>query len=417
VRKVVVGLIVPEGPLVLLAAALVGWPGPLPSLSGAAQFLAPLVFGAGVLLAWRFGRGSVLAAVVAIAGASWALEWAHAATTVGRGGGALAPALALLLPLDLAALALLPERGVFTPATLRRLAALAAQAAVLIVLARPGEAGALGPLTAKRWTAGWLPAAAPLGDAALVIGLAAILILAVALLRAPAPLHRGFLWAVVAMLLAFALPPDRRLGALSAATFLLTVAALSLAVAILELAHALAYRDGLTGLPNRRALDEALRRLAGPFAVAMVDVDHFKSFNDTHGHAVGDQVLRMVATQLDAGAAGGQAYRYGGEEFAMLFPGRAAEDIRPALEAVREAVAGATFTLRAADRPRRRPKRPRRRSGATQIGVTISIGVAQRSGGEGDPEPVVKAADQALYRAKEGGRNRVVTLVRSGSAC
>src|SRR4029077_7824091 len=81
-----------------------------------------------------------------------------------------------------------------------------------------------------------------------------------------------------------------------------------------------AFVDALTGLPNRRALDEALARLSGDYALAMVDVDHFKQFNDTHGHDAGDRVLRSVAQQLRA-TRGGQAFRYGGEEFCLLFTG------------------------------------------------------------------------------------------------
>src|SRR5439155_9485473 len=84
-------------------------------------------------------------------------------------------------------------------------------------------------------------------------------------------------------------------------------------VALLQESHQLAFRDELTGLPGRRALDERLRALRGRYALAMVDVDHFKKFNDTHGHDVGDQVLKLVAGRLAEVGGGGIAYRYGGE--------------------------------------------------------------------------------------------------------
>jgi diguanylate cyclase (GGDEF)-like protein len=400
-------LLVPEGLLLLAGTAAVGWPGLLHPAEAVLPFLPPLVLVAGLLLAWRFDRGDVFVALVALAAAAAALEWAAVRETGGRSVGALRPALALLLPANLTVLALLPNRGALGVATGRRMLALLGQAALLAVLARPGEADRLGLIAAQHVTTPILPPTAPLGDAALIMGVVGMGTLSVLQLRRPTPLRRGFLWALAAVVLAFALPTGSTVGPLTAPTFLCAIAALSLGVAVLETAHALAYRDGLTGLPNRRALDDALRRQDGPFTIAMVDVDHFKACNDTHGHAVGDQVLRMVAAHLDAEDAGGQAYRYGGEEFAILFPGQAAADVAVVLEAIRAAVAAADFTVRGADRPRRRPRHPRRKGGAARLAVTVSIGAAHRPDTDGPPDDVIRAADAALYRAKEAGRNRV----------
>ena len=93
-------------------------------------------------------------------------------------------------------------------------------------------------------------------------------------------------------------------------------------ISLLEESHSLAFRDTLTGLPGRRALEERLRSLGGRYTIAMVDIDHFKNFNDQHGHDVGDQVLKLVAARLAEVGGGGRAYRYGGEEFSVLFRGR-----------------------------------------------------------------------------------------------
>jgi diguanylate cyclase (GGDEF)-like protein len=210
------------------------------------------------------------------------------------------------------------------------------------------------------------------------------------------------LWAAVGCVIAASAGP-----AGGRSTLHLANAGLVLVVAAVESAYAMAYRDELTGLPARRALNDALLRVAGTYTVAMVDVDHFKKFNDTHGHDVGDQVLRTVAGRLADVSGGGRAFRYGGEEFAVLFPGKTAEQTAPHLETLRTSVAGATFTLRGHDRPKRKPKSPRvRPAGAKQLAVTVSIGAAQARGSV-PPAEVVKAADKALYRAKEGGRNRV----------
>lgn len=87
-------------------------------------------------------------------------------------------------------------------------------------------------------------------------------------------------------------------------------------------AYQMAFRDELTGLPGRRALNERLQRLGRTYVIAMAGVDHFKRFHDTHGHDVGDQVLRLVASQLRQIGGGGKAYRYGGEELTLVFPGK-----------------------------------------------------------------------------------------------
>jgi diguanylate cyclase (GGDEF)-like protein len=176
-------------------------------------------------------------------------------------------------------------------------------------------------------------------------------------------------------------------------------------VSVIEASYLLAYYDGLTTLPARRALTEALQRLAGQYTIAMIDIDHFKKFNDEYGHDVGDQVLRMVAARLSKVTGGGRAYRYGGEEFAILFPGKSVDETLAHLEGVRTAVGGSTFTIRRRIRRKRADAKGRRRG--TQVSITVSIGVADRNSRHATPEQVVRAADQALYRAKGDGRNRV----------
>jgi diguanylate cyclase (GGDEF)-like protein len=171
--------------------------------------------------------------------------------------------------------------------------------------------------------------------------------------------------------------------------------------------HRLAFRDELTELPGRRALNEALAALDGDCALAMVDVDHFKKFNDTHGHDVGDQVLRLVAGQLRDVGGGGRAFRYGGEEFTVLFAGRSASEALPHLESLREAVEHARLTLRSQQRPKRKPKHPPRQRGSKQVSVTVSIGVAAGNVRSVAPQQLLKAADKALYKAKRNGRNQV----------
>ncbi|MEP5766234.1 MAG: GGDEF domain-containing protein [Halieaceae bacterium] len=192
------------------------------------------------------------------------------------------------------------------------------------------------------------------------------------------------------------------------------VAGLIQVSSILRSSHAMAYRDDLTGLLGRRALNERLNGLGPRYSLAMLDVDHFKKFNDTHGHDVGDEVLKMVAARIAKVGGGGTAFRYGGEEFVVVFPRRGAEQCVDALEAIRESVADYRMTLRdKGQRPVKTREGERKRGNmATKIqsgtvAVTISLGLAERTEDLLTPEEVIKAADQQLYRAKQAGRNKL----------
>jgi len=141
----------------------------------------------------------------------------------------------------------------------------------------------------------------------------------------------------------------------------------------------------------------------------MVDIDHFKSFNDDHGHDVGDQLLRMVGARLLSVGGGGRAFRYGGEEFSVLFHGKTMEEAAPVLEKFRADLAAAPFIVRGKSRPRKKPTTPRPAGGQKKVSVTVSIGVAEADGRQGTSDQVIKAADDALYRAKRSGRNKLCT--------
>ena len=148
-------------------------------------------------------------------------------------------------------------------------------------------------------------------------------------------------------------------------------AAIILVVSIVETSYAMAYHDELTGLPSRRAFNDATLRLEAPYTVAAVDIDHFKSVNDTYGHDTGDEVLCMVAANLARVTGGGQAFRVGGEEFTILFPAKHAQEVMDHLENLRTAIEESPFRLRTkadrrsaprgADRRTSRPARTARR--------------------------------------------------------
>ena len=187
--------------------------------------------------------------------------------------------------------------------------------------------------------------------------------------------------------------------------------ALILTVAVMQDTFRMAFRDELTALPSRRALNERLLSLPRRYALAMLDVDRFKGLNDRFGHDVGDQVLKMVGARLARIGGGGRAYRYGGEEFSVIFPGKSADEALPHLEALRRDIAGYRLSLRDTAREDQ-PKSGRKRRGegaapGRTVSVTISVGLAESDGQSARPEDVIQAADLALYRAKNRGRNQV----------
>jgi diguanylate cyclase (GGDEF)-like protein len=218
------------------------------------------------------------------------------------------------------------------------------------------------------------------------------------------PLPVGVVAALIAFFIAGAWAGDP--GAYAA---FMAAAGVILVGALLRESHQLAFRDPLTGLPGRRALEERLRALGGHYAIAMVDVDHFKKFNDTHGHDIGDQVLKLVGGRLSQAAKGGVAYRYGGEEFSVLFPGASVEEAARELEDIRNSIETYRMAVRSPGRPKKMDEGAKRRGagGSEQmLSVTVSIGVAGPRD-RATPLQVIKAADEALYRAKQAGRNRV----------
>lgn len=196
-------------------------------------------------------------------------------------------------------------------------------------------------------------------------------------------------------------------------TTLFTALLLALFISLIQSAYDLAFVDALTLLPGRRALDEKMGTLTKNYSIAMIDVDHFKKFNDTYGHDTGDQVLRLVASKIRKVGSGGTAYRYGGEEFAILFPKRSAELVEPALNKLRESISSYQMTLRNKERTPSKKLGEKLRGvvAARQknVNITVSIGVAQKRDSHHSAEDVIKDADDALYRAKNTGRNRVVT--------
>jgi diguanylate cyclase (GGDEF)-like protein len=321
----------------------------------------------------------------------------------------------LLLPLLYGLYAAWQERTQLIQDLVARAAVLLAVVSVALALEQRYPVALLAWLAEIRWPAlhgNWMS----LIQLSYPLFLIAMVLLLVQYLRHPRPLHAaqlvgllGLLWMLPKV---FIVP--QALNIMSSQVMLM------IAVAVAHEAYQMAFRDELTGLPGRRALNEHLQRLGRTYVLAMADIDHFKKFNDTHGHDVGDQVLRLVAQQLAKIGGGGKAYRYGGEEFTLVFPGKTIEQCLPHLEVVRAAVEGYHLQLReSAKRPHdaQQGRQKRGAKSASSVAVTVSIGVAQRQAEQPDPEDVLKGADKALYEAKNAGRNKVLALgqVRRGA--
>ena len=399
-NKIVLRLL--PGALLLMAVAVALHLSGLRDAAGPLVPAFPLtVLAGGMLLAWRFDRSRlVLALAVLLLTDRALLAWAPTSGAGGEVGRVVFGALTVLVPLDLAILAWLPDRGLLARPAQGVLALFAAEVVLLVLLCQP----LFLPLT------GWLEIAPgrtgleALPRPAVVVFVLALAAIAWRAVVQGTALESGTVWTLVAAFLALSAGG----GGLDSSLYLAT-GGLILVLSLIETWHGMAYDDELTGLPARRALTEALARLGGTYTVAMVDVDHFKRFNDEHGHDVGDQILRMVGGRLADIGGGGRAFRYGGEEFAVLFPGKPVEQTREHLEALRRTIEGAPFTLRATGRPHSRPQPPPAGGPRRRLAVTVSIGMADSDGVSGKPEALIQAADEALYRAKQAGRNQVQT--------
>ncbi len=378
-----------------------------------AEFYFYGVFAGGLLLALRFRSTRILLGLLILALAERALLAAAGGPDARMTHSAVFPALAVLLPVNLVLLLLLPERGFAFSALGPGLGLILLESVAVTVLARPENAATAGLLGHAFLPEPWFTwTEAP--QIALLFMLLALVIFAARFLVRRQPLDSGLFWCAVAFFLGL---QSQVPGAF------VTTAGLVLVVAQIETSYRMAYQDELTGLPGRRAFRESLGCMGDYYSLAMVDVDHFKKFNDVYGHETGDHVLRLVASRMARVTGGGQSFRCGGEEFAVLFPGKRSTDVTAHLEKLRQSVESSTFTVRSVQRrtePRRgkdrriraKARAPENPPGATlgeprQERVTVSIGVAEPRSQYAQVDQVLLAADKALYRAKNAGRNRV----------
>ncbi|NRB38980.1 MAG: GGDEF domain-containing protein [Pseudomonadales bacterium] len=320
--------------------------------------------------------------------------------------------LQLLFSLNLFIFSGFKDRGFFSIHSIIRLSFLALQLAALSLLPLPLIENTLAPLAANLPTS--ISQSHLFQQTPLILLASFTLMLclqSLSLVIRKSSLDITFI-ALHCILISFHMRPDSGIFI----PLLMIVAAIIIISSILMDSHAMAYRDELTGLPSRRALTQLQLSLGRKYTIAMLDIDFFKKFNDTHGHDIGDEVLKMVASQIGKVGGGGRAFRYGGEEFTVVFPGKDPEHALEHCEALRENIQNYAMALRTPQRPQKsiknRPNNAKRSKNTRKmqsLSVTISIGLAQRDGTLKTPVQVMKGADQALYRAKKKCRNCVMT--------
>jgi diguanylate cyclase (GGDEF)-like protein len=383
---------------------------------------AVLIIGSAIAL-W-FNRGRAFVALISLLFAF--IAYRIPVSSVGQDDfavHAVLTATAIFVPANILVVSLVPERGLIHFRNYRWLLLGLVEILLTAWIATAGRSA----LSGTAWHAAldnWLLRATPMPLLGRLFMAAAFAVVAVQAWRGRSPLDIGIAGALIAFFIACEWSQQPVLYGV----FIFAAGAILL-LAVLQESHRMAFRDELTSLPSRRALQEKLVGLGPMYTIAMVDVDHFKKFNDTHGHDIGDQVLKLVGARLAEIDGGGKAFRYGGEEFAVVFADRKVEETLPHLEALRKHIEEYKMSMRTEQQRRSDARRngdrrstsrsslalgvpnapPLRSNRPEQLSVTVSIGAAQRTELLDTTDDVIRSADGALYRAKGGGRNRVST--------
>jgi len=362
-----------------------------------------VIFGIGLALCWLFHNSREFNLFVILIISYGVLS--HFFWTKGLPGfqrELLFNLICILIPVNFLIINFLKERGILNQHGIKRLIFVAAQTIGCFWLVRTNQFGIstyvsmdifMHPLQGKSIIK-------PLGQMIICFSL---IVLSIHWFMRPNQLRGAWILALLSAIVALHFVLDTQL-----ATTYFIFTGIILVSAIMINSHNLAYKDELTQLPSRRALKQQLASLGKTYTLAMVDVDHFKKLNDNHGHDVGDEVLKMLAALLQRVEGGGKAFRYGGEEFTIVFPGKDTNSAAVYLEALRNNIASKPFIVRNKRRPKDKPSQKTTKSENTKkLNVTVSIGLAEKEAKHSSTQDIMKSADDALYKAKKKGRNRV----------
>lgn len=364
-----------------------------------------VIFAVGAVISWKFNRSRELFILIVLALALAFMEYVPGMMELSFPIAAadIYPLICLMIPLNIGIFSLFKERGILSLWGVLRIGIILSQALIVIWILRPEQMKLLHlvqkdalPVSLTSWT--------EVTQVAIAFFLIALIILIIRQVKYKSSQDISFIAVLCAL---FYVVHDNRDLLLYSVFF--AVSGIVLITSIIQDSYSMAFTDELTGLPSRRALRQDMMKLGMNYVIAMLDIDHFKKFNDTYGHDTGDEALKLVASVIKDVTGGGRSYRYGGEEFTILFPGKSLNDALPHLEQLREQISKRPFTLRNRKGKGRSKSGHKRRSARAgkQIYITVSIGLAQKSEKHKKPDAVMKSADTALYRAKKKGRNCV----------
>ncbi|WP_297428264.1 GGDEF domain-containing protein [Clostridium sp.] len=356
-----------------------------------------IIFGLGIILSVRFNKGRVFLIILLLTLfqilLSYYFELSIEDTTYSQ---VLYPIVCILIPINIAILSQLKERGIFSLWGKIRISIILIELFLIYKITTYNNYLIKDILSYKFIDTHLAENIIP--QPALLIFLLTLIFFTIKVFVKRNAFEARLIGVIIGVLAALYFINDN----LSFSSYL-SAAGLILIISVIEDSYSMAYLDELTGIPSRRALREDLMKLGNKYVIAMLDIDFFKKFNDKYGHDVGDDVLKLVASNLTQVTGGGKAYRYGGEEFTILFPSKSINDVIPHLENLREQVSKSGYTRKSTKSKNSKTKQ----GNSSQLFVTISIGACEKSNKYKDASDVIKGADKALYRSKKRGRNCV----------
>lgn len=371
-----------------------------------------VTFAVGAIISWKFNRSREFFILILLALGLASVEYLpgilKAKASFPISASDIYTLMSVLIPLNIGLFSLFKERGILSLWGLLRMGIILFQLLISMWLMRPEQRELLSLLKKDLLPLNLAPLTTVI-QASVAFFLITLIMLIIRQIKYKTSQDASFIAVLCALF--YVLHDHHDLMQYSV---FFAVSGMVLVTSIIQDSYSMAFTDELTGLPSRRALKQDMMKLGMNYVIAMLDIDHFKKFNDTYGHDTGDEALKLVASVIKDVTGGGKSYRYGGEEFTILFPGKSVQDALPHLEQLREQISKRPFTLRnrkgkgrKKSRQKGRNYRARHNRTGKQIYITVSIGLAQKSEKHKKPDAVMKSADTALYRAKKKGRNCV----------
>ena len=323
------------------------------NLRPVARLLPYLFIFTGIALAWIFHHSREFHILLLSAGTYWIMQ----NTSLIENGDnfnvhLLYSMLCLLLPINITAISLMGERGIINFHGLKRLAILVLQVMFIYWISQ-ADIRQLALLFEYKFISADFIQYNTIPHLAQVVFAACFLYLFIQTLLNPNLLIAAHTSIIVSLWFSLNVYNESY-----TAILWFSVLGITLLAAMILNSKQLAYLDELTNLPSRRALKQYLGTLGRNYSIAMIDIDHFKKINDKHGHDVGDQVLRRMASFLRKVQGGGRPFRYGGEEFTIVFASKDIDEAFLCLDHLRESIADNPFIIRGKKRPKQKPAKP-----------------------------------------------------------